>query len=240
MAIFSHQNGDEYFEVLDEGSHLTFLAREEHREAATRVVAGRGAVARLHSTLGEWLESSDVTRGEIAEGSLIDQLIMRRVAEEVARVLPLHLSPFAMQMQAAEDKIGRIANALMSKPDDDDPEPGDVGHPVEPAPECPADCPCDHRPGVRQPSKYEDASADISVSVRSAAESFRSLADASASVRPTWDDKLWGMAGTPPTEPYCTECMHSWSRHLKYGIGCNAVMPGDSLRPYCGCKAVQP
>lgn len=188
--IFEYTDEDDDRLKVRKCQDYTIFRAEDIGGDEVEVRLRRENVTALHAALGEWLGQADVTATPILEDSPIDQLIVRRVAEEVARVLPLHRSPLA----------------------DNDPEPGEVGHPVEPEHE---DCPCDHRPGVRQPSKYEDASA------------------------------LWGPAGEPPRaaskpKPYCDGCLHSWARHPGGGLGCNAVRTAESGRPYCGCKQVRP
>lgn len=90
----------------------------------------RDQVLELHAALGEWLYPVHTPEGP--NRSLIEQMIERAVKDQITAVLPLHLTPFATQMQAAEDKIGRIANALTT-----DPEPGDIGHPGPPERPCP-------------------------------------------------------------------------------------------------------
>lgn len=98
MALFTHED--------DEGDELEVMeALNDHRgqlvfNFACRpnsqgVFVTHDRVAALHAALGAWLELKNPLQSSVVENSLIDQLIVRRVAEEVARVLPLHQAPQA-------------------------------------------------------------------------------------------------------------------------------------------------
>lgn len=146
MRIFHHvdDDGDEISFFSDERSPLSVEVKPVNEQSYIGYL-DRDAVLRLHAALGEWLYP--VHTPEWANKSLIEQMIERAVRDQVAAVLPLHLKPFATQMQAAEDKVERVANAVLTDPEPGDrllvadadgrvwadPEPHDVGHAEEPA-----------------------------------------------------------------------------------------------------------
>lgn len=118
MAIFTHRDcdGDTVEVLADDGDSredliLLYRNRTGQRSGAIRV--DRDAVLRLSAALIEWLGD---TTAPIAPNSLIDQLIVKRVAEEVARVLPLHLSPLAFKSDA--ERAREEADGLWRKPGD--------------------------------------------------------------------------------------------------------------------------
>lgn len=204
MALFTHEDdeGDE-IEVMealnDHRGQLVFNIASSLGNSGVFVTHDR--VAALHAVLGEWLGS---TTTPVAPNSLIDQLIVKRVAEEMARVLPLHLSPLA---RCTHGGFCKDANGVQSIP-------------------CPEPEP--------QHAKYEDAHSPLCGQCRQLWTDTHGQPGYPC-VRK--GDKVWGIDGVPPTEPYCTECMHSWSRHVGTG-GCGASMFGTT-RLVCGCKRVQ-
>lgn len=103
MALFTHEDDEgDAFEVVEaRAGHagqlvFNFACR---RPDISGVFLPHDRVAALHAALGEWLmyegPKTQAPDAPIGVNSLIDQLITRRVAEEVARVLPLHLAPQA-------------------------------------------------------------------------------------------------------------------------------------------------
>lgn len=129
MLLFGytdHEDDRLQVETRESGDFLAFRVPEDrdNQMDARGVDIPRDKVLELHAALGEWLYP--VHTPEAPNRSLIEQMIEKAVKDQISAVLPLHLSPFATQMRAAEEKIGRVANALMADPD---PEPGDVGHP---------------------------------------------------------------------------------------------------------------
>lgn len=78
MSCAGSRKGQLYFDTANLGSYMTH----------DRVTA-------LHAALGAWLMDGNLTRQPVADNSLIDQLITKRVKQEIDRVLPLHLAPQA-------------------------------------------------------------------------------------------------------------------------------------------------
>lgn len=262
--IFTHtdDDGDEISFFSDERSPLSVEVKPVGEQSYIGYL-DRDAALRLHAVLGEWLYPVHAPEGP--NRSLIEQMIERAVKDQVAAVLPLHLKSFAAQMQAAEEKIGRVANALMA-----DPEPRDVGHPED----CGL-CGRDQDPNGHDcvPPKYEDArpgtTHEFVQGLRRMADAAKHAARATASecgkcgapwsdthgqpgdpcapassapapAGPTWDDELWG---APSAEtgartlpvPACTKCGHSWPRHRLLG----GPTTNCSVRG-CECTRVQP
>jgi len=88
--IFSHvDEDDDRLSIRKCQDYLIFRSEGDSGEEV-EVRARHDRVAGLHAALGEWLELKDPLQSSVVEGSLIDQLIVRRVRDEVARVLPLH------------------------------------------------------------------------------------------------------------------------------------------------------
>ena len=176
------------FEHTDhEGDELDVCTPEEPREynglafnatsASGRTFQGaylpRSEVLSLIQALTEWAYPTHTPEGP--NRSLIEELIVRAVKDQVSAVLPLHLSPVSRRVCAAqggcEDSshdpepgdgalrcggcgvalpLGR--DASMGHPCVDDPEPGDVGHPRPPAESVSEECArCNHRWGNHNP-----------------------------------------------------------------------------------------
>lgn len=175
----------------------------------------RDAVLSLIQTLTEWAYPTHTPEGP--NRSLIEDLIAKAVKDQVSAVLPLHLSSFATQMQAAEDKIERVANALLS-----DPEPGDVGHPRPPlplrgktviVPECGL-CKQPWSDGHGQPG---DPCPGVEAARQHPSD---------------WTEALWRVKPEPAGEArYCDECGHSWESY-RPELGQCASIKGKAI---CGC-----
>lgn len=192
--IFEHEDGaGDRIKIRECLDHLVVESEDGSDGGEVEVRLPHDRVAALHAALGEWLGR---TTAPIASNSLIDQLIVKRVAEEVARVLPLHLSPLAFKSDAERRR--------------EEPEP--------------------------QHAKYEDAHSPL---CPLCGQLWTDTHGQPGYPCVRKGDKGWGLDGIPPSAPYCTECMHSWSRHTGLAHGCNAVMTAEVARPYCGCKRVQ-
>lgn len=188
---------------------LFFSITEDHPaedawDAGTHL--DRNALLRLYSALGEHLYPVHTT--EAPNRSLIEQLIERAVADQVAAVLPLHLAPMADRwgyvdaggpMKRGEpyaapyacaggwgcDTKGPHARGSLGCGQPlDDPEPHDIGHPE------PATCASagEHRP--QDCPEYPQAST-----------------------AGRWEAELRRDAGRSLALPYCDSCGHSRIRH---------------------------
>lgn len=205
MAIFSHVDGsDDSMEILEHTPHnqLRMWARGDDGDCVN-VVIPRSKVLSLIQALTEWAYPTHTPEGP--NRSLIEELIAKAAKDAVSAVLPLHLSSFATQMQAAEDKIERVANALLSDPE---PEPGDVGHPRPPlpvrqktviTPECGL-CKQPWSDGHGQPG---DPCPGVEAARQHPSD---------------WTDALWRVKPEPTGElsdekTYCGACGHSWVTH---------------------------
>lgn len=97
MTIFGHVDSDGHsIELLaksgDPQEDMLLLYR--HRWGSIGSVRiDREAALRLYNALGEYLYP--VHRAEAPNGSLIEDLIAKAVKDQVAAILPLHLSPVA-------------------------------------------------------------------------------------------------------------------------------------------------
>lgn len=184
MAIFTHTDDDgDSLEVLEQSAAVLEISSVTSRYGrAIAAYVDRDAALRLHNALGEWLYP--VHTPEYANRSLIEQMIERAVRDQVAAVLPLHLSPVAtarcethclVQHDYAGNEVIHDAQAQ------DDPEPHDVGHPV-----------------------YEDAAARCRHCGQTRGEIHQCDTDPAPDFfggTPMW---RWGVAGVPPIECTCT------------------------------------
>lgn len=204
-SIFTHiDEDDDVLAVSAYGDYLIFLTESwESDNNGVRIRRDNAVV--LHAALGEWLQREN---GPLpisgAGGSVIDQLIVRRVAEEVARVLPLHLSPVA-QCQAEEcDGARHLGDRPAEWPD---------LHPKYEDARTDPDAASEDTP----PERIEtNPVAQLADGIRTAQEAIRGLYSAAGTPRDTtWSDKVWGVDGTPPaaSAPECTSCSHPYSRH---------------------------
>lgn len=239
MSIFRHtdRDGDELeVHIIGEDDRdypgtLMFGNTGRLDDTGTMISSSldRDAVLRLHAALGEWLYP--VHTPEWANRSLIEQMIERAVKDQVAAVLPLHLKPFATQMQAAEDKIERVANAVLT-----DPEPHDVGHAEGPeGVHRPQDCP-------GQPECAEGESKPDALFAPGARAYYREVLGLEP--EPTDHGRL--MSELPRRmrpRPICVSCGHGWGEHTggicwgrgtekpESGCTCTRERPGTTGTP---------
>lgn len=169
MALFSHRDGsDDSMEILEHTPHnaLRMWARGDDGDTVN-VVLPRSEVLSLIQALTEWAYPTHTPEGP--NRSLIEELIAKAVKDQVAAVLPLHLSPVAdgrctallqpgERLMGTHDACGMLwvthrpayplPPVAEHRPQEcpgagqcpeADPEPGDVGHPRPPAAE---DGPC--------------------------------------------------------------------------------------------------
>lgn len=127
-SLFSYTDDDgdklQIRESVDRASLLFDVVRDGRRPT---VRLERDKVLELHAALGEWLYP--VHTPEWANKSLIEQMIERAVKDQVAAVLPLHLSPVATCKADHCDGARHLEDRPAVWPD---PEPHDVGHAEEP------------------------------------------------------------------------------------------------------------
>lgn len=206
MALFTHEDdeGDalEVMEALnDHRGQLVF--NFACRPTSQGVFVTHDRVAALHAVLGEWLGNTTAPTylgQSIAPNSLIDQLIIKRVKQEVERVMPLYLAP-----QAAPGVQGLQCDYDCSHcrqhDEDEEPTPQEAGHPEEP--------------------KYIDAGRLVANrlldNLTLMSDVLRALPERTQP-QPTWDDRVWGMDGTSPNGPVpecrVPGCGHRWGDHL--------------------------
>lgn len=234
MAIFSHQDCDgDGVEILadsdDPQEDLVLLTSPRTGDRSVGVRLDRGAVLRLREALDEWLaEQGAVPKPVYPADSVYGQLIAQAVRAEVARVLPLHQAPTAA-----------------------------VG----------IDCPEPIRPGQLLADVHRDCGFVWAMHRRAAArcethcqvmhdsagnEVIHDAADPEPHdvghpvyedakphpvVNLSWDDKLWGMTGQPPSaNGYCGGCGHAWDLHSRQGHKCMSLV-GKGM---CSCREVRP
>lgn len=235
------------------GSTLEFIVHH-HPDTATASL-DRDAVLRLHAALGEWLYPVHTPEGP--NRSLIEQMIERNVREQVAAILPLHLSTTATCRADACDSARHLAA---------DPEPGDVGHPrpaAEPDPQLCKGCSKGNHPHV-----FADCThCDCKWTRPEPGGHGRLMAELPRRIRPLpepgcvcghgwmehYSSMCWGgeekygcrctqvRPAPVPVQEYCSECEHSWARH---GVGagpCNVRMTdGNGSHGECGCEEMHP
>lgn len=200
--IFRHADRDGDVIRLERVTTANPLLRAYVDSESEFALLDRDAVLSLIQALTEWAYPAHTPEGP--NRSLIEELIAKAAKDAVSAVLPLHLSSFATQMQAAEDKIERVANALLSDPE---PEPGDVGHPQPPlpvrkqtiTPECGL-CKQPWSDGHGQPG---DPCPGVEAARQHPSD---------------WTDALWRVKPEPADElsdekTYCGACGHSWVTH---------------------------
>lgn len=233
-SIFRHRDrdGDE-LDVWALENALLFHNTSRTGELVTARLE-RGDILRLANALDTWLHNEREEAPSHAEDPepIYTALVRRLVAEEVARVLPLHQSP-----QAASDGLAtEIMNMCQIVGCDlipsrtwhleHDPEPQDVGHPAEP---------------VIRTDVYSTGGANPSTVTQ--------FIRADGTVVTDWSDALFGqpayepehgrlMADLPRRRPlaslYCDGCKHLWSHHTNSG-GCGAIVTEPDVE--CMCRS---
>lgn len=129
-SIFHHQDDDDdALTVVESITRPGALFLHADRAGARHSVqVERAEVLSLIQALTEWAYPAHTPEGP--NRSLIEELIVKAVKDQVSAVLPLHLSPVSRRVCAAQGGCEDSSH---------DPEPGDVGHPRPPAAE---DGPC--------------------------------------------------------------------------------------------------
>lgn len=248
-----------FYRKDDDKDFVTF--RSTDREVFVRTTkAGTGmdrdTVLSLIQALTEWAYPAHTPEGP--NRSLIEELIAKAVKDQVAAVLPLHLSPVA----CTHGGFCRDANGVqVIQCPEPDPEPCDVGHPRPPAAEdsqC-ADCGHDrdrHRPvcavaeagrGVCRCNAYKAPLPVREKTVTAPAcglckqpwsDGHGQPGDPCSALQATgnvedWHEALWRVQPSAPASEarYCDECGHSWESHLPLAAKCMATK-GKSI---CGC-----
>lgn len=208
-AIFTHQDCDgDGAEILadsdDPQEDLALLTSSRTGDSAVGVRLDRDAVRRLVTALIAWETGGTAPEPVYPADSMYGQLIRKAVAEEVARVLPLHQAPMAQDLrckvcQAAltDEDVADVCSdrcaATASRIGTYDPEPHDVGHPV-----------------------YEDARPLFAPGTKEYYEKVLGRSDAEdARPHPVNTDPAPGFLGaTLPVGPVrCGGCGHGWNDH---------------------------
>lgn len=247
MAIFNHTDcdGDSMEILAEDGEDMVVLFFNQDGWRAGGIRLDPVAEERLYAVLAERLGERDDNLGP---EPIYTALVRRLVAEEVARVLPLHQSPQATVRCAGTaccEPHPLDPQASVPEPDaeygwlngpdfctiqgcdrfpklgyhlEHDPEPQEVGHPVKP-----------HTPSVHLTTE-DDCKAAHCAAARHLSE------------RPTvdWSDKLFGKAEYAPglSFDYCTSCGHGWSSHGfddRQVAGCTAQLGKNR----CGCTRMR-
>lgn len=220
MAIFHHQNGDEpnvdYVEILaPEGRNvLRFLCQSPGDglgDVSTSCTLDRDAVLHLHSVLGEWLYPTHTP--EAKNRSLIEQMIEKAVREQVAAILPLHMTP------GASFRISGPCAGHVDGERDHDPEPGDVGHPRPAEPE-PVAKTCPHGIGWGMRCVKCQGAGEP--------QHGRLMAELPRRIR----NRMWRPEDSRQPAPKCPECLHGWVEHTSsmcWGVG-GQDYEGDGCR----------
>lgn len=242
MDIFHHQDTDGDELIVSEGesgsayaSGLVFTTSRGRDETLTFVGLGRENLLRLYAVLGEWLYPVHTPEGP--NKSLIEELIARNVREQVAAILPLHLS------QGGAIRIGGPCKGHVDAGVDHDPEPGDVGHPrpAEPEPHhvSPADC-------MTPDCDRDHAAGPHGRLMSELPKRNPQCTDCNHGWGEHTSGVCWGATGCGCTkerpgivreQPICPACEHSWSRHGVGAGNCNVWIPG---RRQCGCEVIRP
>ena len=112
---------------------LIFRATTEELGEENFVSAGlpRDAVLSLIQVLTEWAYPAHTPEGP--NRSLIEELIVKAVKDQVSAVLPLHLSPVGVPRPHGPAVFACTCHDSEGNSVLPDPEPGDVGHPRPPA-----------------------------------------------------------------------------------------------------------
>lgn len=201
-VLFTHEDLSGDVIKLREGPRLGELSIHWITEGATYVNLPHDRVASLHTALGEWLYPVHTPEGP--NRSLIEQMIERAVKDQVAAVLPLHLKTVGEYVA----NYGRGPEAI--RPQHNDPEPRDVGHPED----CGL-CGRDQDPNGHDcaPPKYEDARPGTT---HEFVQGLRRMADAAKRTARV-------------TAPECGKCGAPWSD--THG------QPGDPCAPAASAPA---
>lgn len=211
MAIFQHTDcdGDSAELLADSGDpQEDLILMTAHRNGTSKIGVrlDRAAALRLANALDMHLHQDD-WNGE--PEPVYEALVRRLVAEEVARVLPLHQSP-----QAA---VERLANALIVPPEAVHEYATNTGLALCTDTAC--TYPFDHR--AESHAEHDPEPQAVGHPEAPAVD---------------WSDKLFGRAEYPEglKFDYCTGCGHSWGAHGDWGTGkhqCDSQLGKDR----CGC-----
>lgn len=230
MAIFEHEdNSGDAFEIVDSprAGELAIYWAEDN---ASYVNLNPAAVNRLHAALGQWLAGNNITmRSAVRPEPPYETLVRRLVAEEVARVLPLHQSP-----QAAV----RCDGTACCTPRPMDPEPqhaSNTGLPLCTDPFC------------RQTTPHADHDPNYCRGGYGCDPDVIHPAFGPGCGRPDPEPKAVGHPEAPGIDwtdklgvryEYCTECGHVWGIHAPDDSrpGCVATLG----KGRCGCEAIRP
>lgn len=240
MAIFEHEdNSGDAFEIGD-SPRAGELALYWAEDNASYVNIPRGVVRSLRDALNRWLDEQQsrdpnpagLRPESVYSGSVAETLVRRLVAEEVARVLPLHQSPQAVgwvlpdRMRPQEPEPQHATNTglrLCIDPGcsvpaathaEHDPEPKAVGHPEAPGIDW------TDKSGVR----YEYCTECGHVWGIHAPDDSRSGCVA------TLGKGRCGCEAIRPERPAGCECGHSWTDHGRFGIRGCGVLPCECSR----------
>lgn len=193
-------------------------------EDVSNGIGGRGVdlprseVLSLIQALTEWAYPAHTPEGP--NRSLIEELIVKAVKDQVAAVLPLHLSPQRTATGGGvawapepDDEDGWQRSVAEHRPQEcpgagqcpeADPEPGDVGHP-------------------RPPLPVRGKTSPVCVCVlckQPWSDSHGTVGDPCPTLQATdnvedWHEALWRVRPSAPASDarYCGECGHLWEWH---------------------------
>lgn len=238
--------------VWDESPEDLVIKNIPDHGGTAAVRLDRDAVLRLHTALGKWISGDDTP--VYGADTLYGQLIQQAVAAEVARVLPLHLSPVATCRVGACDAARHLAEPVCTVPE----HAALVTAATLPyggqCPGCtPMGCTDPSHAGPAEPEPhdvghptYEDARPLVRVGPSHCGECTHSMKDHIAlggcwgsngtcecgllpkdPVPVVESDKVWGDAGQPPVACTCNPTAF----HPHDTNGC--------MHPSCTCKWVR-
>lgn len=249
--IFRHTDRDGDVIRLERATGANPLLRAYVDSENEFALLDRDAVLSLIQALTEWAYPTHTPEGP--NRSLIEELIAKAAKNAVSAVLPLHLSSFATQMQAAEDKIERVANALLS-----DPEPCSeplrmgqilmetheecgflwVTHRPEAAPEADPEPGDVGHPRPPLPVRKQTIVPECGLCKQPWSDGHGQPGDPCPGVESArqhpfdWTEALWRVKPEPADESrYCDECGHSWESY-RPELGQCASIKGKAI---CGC-----
>lgn len=249
MAIFEHTDIDgdrlevskapEDWSEVHRGS-LAFMVTRHSNEQTSALPRHR--VRDLRDALNRWLDEQQSRDPDPAgrrpepqySGSVAETLVRRLVAEEVARVLPLHQSPQAALRcrrcgarpdGAHEDCAGDIRACQYIRP-------SDPGYAQLPAEHRPQECP-EYATNTGL-SLCIDPGCSVPAATHAEHDPEPQAVGHPEAPGIDWTDKL-GVR-----YEYCGGCGHSWSRHGVGAGNCNVRSAiGRGVPTECGCEAIR-
>lgn len=242
-TVFKHRDVDGDTFRVSEWHHPEVLSFEVIPEVdSTFVNMNRDAVLSLIQVLTEWAYPTHTPEGP--NRSLIEELIVKAVKDQVSAVLPLHLSPAGSVELVGWDAVRGANGDIVAfqypgmtehrpqecpgagKCPEADPEPGDVGHPRPPLPlrkktVIVPECGLCKRP-------WNDGHGQPGDPCPGVEEARQHPGD--------WTDALWRVQPSAPANEsrYCDECGHSWEVHAERGVA-DTWCTATKGKGRCGC-----